>query len=279
MNSNINSNNHPWPLFWRSLDGERLKYRRTPALWLALGGPLAVGLLFVLVFTLSPAAQLPNDKKWGIFLDNLFSVWSLLMLPMGAVLVAALAMGLEHGDNQLKQMLTLPPPRWALYGSKVLAGLGLTLLACGLMGLVCLLLGLVLGFTGPAPWSIMLQLTFIPAVAAWPIVTLTVWLASRWKSFVVPLSVGVFGTFVGIIAIRSAFYWQFVLWAYPIKVSNIILAASIHTAAQGIAHTANDAVTLPALWATLAWPLGLAGLVGTLWLALGLLDFSGRDIT
>jgi hypothetical protein len=241
----------------RSLYAESLKYRRTPALLLALGGPFAVGVLSMLAFVLGSAGQAPTVRHWGLLLGNLFNLWSLLMLPMGATLVSALAFGAEYAENHLKQVLSLPPPRWTVYAAKLVAGLSLTLIASLVMGAVSLGVGFLLGFPGPVPWLTAFKLPLLAFVAAWPVIALTVWISSRWKSFAVPLSVGVFGTFAALMSFRSRLYWPYVVWAYPGRVTGAVLSE----------------FTDPGL---VLW---IALIVGCALMVLGIADFSRRDVT
>lgn len=203
-------------MFLRVLSAETLKYRRTSALFLAVGVPVSINLLFLVIYALNPRLQqTPIAERWELFTGGGISTWTQFFLPLGLGIIAALALSLEHSDNQWKQILILGPSRAAVYIAKWLAVVALVMLGSIALMLSGLLIGgLVTGF-GEIPWPALLRgagLTFIGALG---IISLQTWIATRFKAFAVSIGVALFGAIIGGYAAQSQSYWKFVPWTYP----------------------------------------------------------------
>jgi hypothetical protein len=203
-------------MFARALSAEVLKYRRTSALWLAVGVPVGINALFLLIYVLTPRLQqAPVPARWEMFLSGGISTWVQLFLPLGLGILAALALNLEHGDNQWKHVLVLGPSRVAVYLAKAVAVIALVLLGSFALALSALLVGgAVTGFQS-VPWTKLLQNPLLTFVGALGIVALQTWLATRFKAFGTSLGVALFGAIIGGFAAQSQTYWFYVPWAYP----------------------------------------------------------------
>ncbi|NJK43593.1 MAG: ABC transporter permease subunit [Pleurocapsa sp. SU_196_0] len=161
-----------------------LKYRRTSALFLAVGVPVAINLLFLLIYALTPRLQqMPLEGRWQMFLQGGMSTWTQLFLPLGLGIIAALALNLEHGDNQWKHILVLGPSRVAVYLAKSLAVMSLVLLGSVALGVSALMIGgAVTGFQS-IPWSELARGPALTLTGALGIVAVQTWLATRFKAF------------------------------------------------------------------------------------------------
>ena len=236
-----------------ALSAEVLKYRRTLTLLLALMGPILLALLLALAVALTPDLQaLAPTQKWDWLENNIFNTWSVLVLPLGTAILAALATNLEHADNHLKHILTLPPTRPAVYMAKLTAVLGLVLAGSMVLGMSFVLVGLLVGGGSPIPWDKAFRTPLTAFVGALPLLVLGVWLGMCWRSFAVGLGVGLGGTVAGLLALRSSTYWPYVPWTYPTF------------AIQPNAEQADKALTL-------------AVILGIVVMLMGLFDFKRRD--
>jgi hypothetical protein len=203
----------------RSLSAEALKYRRHATLWLAIGVPLSLGLLMILAFTLAESLREADPaRKWALMQNQLVPMWAILVLPLGTSILAALATGLETADNHLKQVLVLPPSRSHTYSAKVIAILAIVLAGTLTLSLVMAAVGLVLGFAQPVPWRDLFEKPLIAYLGGLPTLALSAWLGLRFRSFAVPVGVGLAGSIAGSLAVRSGTYWLFVPWTYPMMV-------------------------------------------------------------
>ena len=201
----------------RAVSAEGLKYRRTSALFLAVGVPVSINLLFLLIYALTPRLQrAPVAARWEMFLSGGISTWTQLFLPLGLGIIAALALSLEHGDNQWKHILILGPSRAAVYIAKWLAVVALVLLGSIAFMLSSVLIGgLVTGFT-EIPWLNLLRGAGLSFIGALGIISLQTWISTRFKAFGVSIGVALFGAIIGDFATESQVYWKFVPWTYPV---------------------------------------------------------------
>lgn len=249
--------------WWRAMRAERLKLKHTLALWMVLLAPLAIALLVILQFT-AVAHHLHRHvatpaQAWYSLAKGMFGLWCLLMLPLFVTLETALLAGLEHGGNQWKHLLALPLPRSAHYLGKL--GTAMVMVLCAYLILLALVpvAGWVLTYTAPT-WGIAGAPVLAPL--AWPIAgsfvacllmtSLQMWIALRWRSFTVVVSIGFVATVAGFLIGRSDTYGKFFPWSLPLQAFG--------------EHGHNPAIAVS---------LGVAG--GVVVGALGLFDFLRRD--
>lgn len=212
----------------RALSAEALKLRGTLALWMSLIAPVLVVALVVLQMTIrdiSRPVPLPPSEAWEAFAGMVLQLWSFLMMPLFITLQSALIAGLEHGNHQWKHLLSLPVPKGAHYLAKLAALLALTALALLVLGLLLPLGGWLLmrlqpelGIGGPAPWGMLA--TAIPAcfAASALIMAIHTWVAIRWRSFTVAVSIGMAATVAGFLIMQSRKYGMYYPWSMPLQV-------------------------------------------------------------
>lgn len=241
----------------RALWAETLKYRRTLALTLALTAPILLTALHVLGYALTPSMHAGSpDGKWEWLSSNVFQLWAILFLPLGSAILAALATHLEHADNQLKHILTLPPPKATVYLTKFIAVLSLVLIGSLALSAGMIASAWVIGAGSSLDWKAALQQPLLAFMGIVPALALGVWLGMRWRSFVIGVGVALAGTVISMMAVRlpEAAFWKFVPWAYPYF-----------------------AIATDPQQAALAWWLG--GIVGLTVIAWGLFDFVRQDVS
>ena len=213
----------------RALYAETLKLKGTLALWMCLVAPAVVVALYVLQISFAhlPAARGAPDPAlaWEMYCKSVLGLWTFLMLPLFVTLESALLAGLEHGERQWKHLLALPLPRGAHYFAK-LAALAV-LVALGFVALVALipLGGLLLpvlkpafGLAGPPPWAFLLESAGNAYLASLLVVAISCWVAVRWSSFTVAVSVGMSATVMGFLIGQSARFGHWYPWSMPMQV-------------------------------------------------------------
>jgi len=215
--------------FARALNAEALKLKGTLALWMCLIAPGVVVALYVLQisFRSFPASWVtpgPTDA-WMMFSQSVIGIWTFLMLPLFITLESALLAGLEHGERQWKHLLALPLPRGAHYLAKLVALAALV--ALGFLALVLLIpLGGMLmpwlqpafGIAGAPPWQYLLLTAGQAYVASLLMVAISCWIAVRWSSFTVAVSVGMSATVTGFIIGQSERFGHWYPWSMPLQV-------------------------------------------------------------
>jgi ABC-2 type transport system permease protein len=209
----------------RSLNAERLKMKRTLALWLTLLTPGALIFLEVAGATQRQGNLLqPDANCWQYIFEDAFSIWVILVLPLFITLETALLGQLEHGNHTWKLMHTQPIPRWATLAAKQIWGL--VLVALGMLALIGLtlvggsILNLImpeLNIEPPIPWGEMLRQTGIVLLAAGIILALHTWIALRFRSFVVTSAIGIGMTIAGLV-LQGLEWTEFFPWSMPATV-------------------------------------------------------------
>lgn len=246
--------------WWRALRAETLKLKHTLALWMVLILPLAVAALTVLTgifhapkvpLSLTPA------EAWQSLVHGMFILWCLLMVPLFVTLETALLAGLEHGNQQWKHLLALPVPPGAHYLAKLFVMVLMVLAAYLVLWILILPAGWILMVTAPThriaglpPLGILWQLPAASFGASLLVIALQTWIALRWRSFTLAVSVGIVATVAGFILGQSRF-GKYFPWSLPGEMFH---------------HDGN---------VHLALTLGLVG--GVLVGALGLADFLRRE--
>jgi hypothetical protein len=192
----------------RALDAERLKMKRTLALWLAIVVPLSVvGLQFLIVYQRGAGYFRQDGDPWSQFGWDVFLFFALLMHPLFVALETALLGSLEHRSGQWKHLWALPLPRWTIYAAKQAAGMALIGLSLGLLVVLTVLAGVALralepgiGLSADVPWKPLLKLGVGAYVASWLLISVQIWIGIRWQNFVAAMGVGVVATIFGLAA-------------------------------------------------------------------------------
>jgi hypothetical protein len=213
----------------RALSAETLKLKGTLALWMCLIAPAVVVVLYVLQISFAhlPAARGEPDPAlaWEMYCKSVLGLWAFLMLPLFVTLEAALLAGLEHADRQWKHLLALPLPRGAHYLAKLVALVALVGLAflalvalIPLGGLLLTWLRPAFGIAGMPPWDYLLRSAGQAWVASLFVVALQCWIAVRWQSFTVAVSVGMSATVMGFLIGQSERFGHWYPWSMPVQV-------------------------------------------------------------
>jgi hypothetical protein len=160
-----------------------------------------------------------------MFGQSVFGLWAFLMLPLFITLESALLAGLEHGERQWKHLLALPLPRGAHYLAKLVALAAMVALAFLVLVLLIPLGGLLLpwfqpafGIAGPPPWEYLLLTAGQAYLACLLVVAISCWVAVRWSSFTVAVSVGMTATVMSFLISQSERYGHWYPWSMPVQV-------------------------------------------------------------
>jgi len=214
----------------RALHSELLKLRRTLALRLTVVAPLVIaGLCFLFFYkgiTSGRNVGGGNMPVWTSLCQQALILWSLLMMPLFIALETALLAGLEHQEKNWKLLYTQPVPRWTIYAAKQLTGMGLIALSVLTFWALILLAGFTLhlllpdaGFGKDVPWLRLLKYCGFLYLASGSLLSLHTWVALRWHSFVVAMTVGIAGTVAASLVMYSDWN-RYYPWTAPLLVAN-----------------------------------------------------------
>lgn len=201
------------------LRAELAKLNRSLALLVTLAAPLCV-----LVFAAIALGTRPVNLKWERFLDEGLAMWSFFMMPMSVTATTTLLAQLEHGPRMWTHLFALPVRRSSLFGAKAVVALMLVLVMQVVVYLGLYAVGLSIGaaipahrLTGDMQMDDMAVGMAAMLVGALPMIVLQLWVALRWRSFVLPLVVGIIGTFFALVltaaGVKLYIPWLLQIWA------------------------------------------------------------------
>ncbi len=208
---------------------ECLKLRRSPALFVALGTPLALSALVCLSLLARPEIGDSPFWSWGYYFQTTRAFWGVFIFPMLLATLAALSFGVEHRNDNWKKQLVQPVPMGSLYWAKFVVLV--LLLACSQLVLYgsTLLFGQALELPGWPP-AVELITVFAVIPAALPILAFQFGLSLNWRSFVFPVGIGLFGHFLSLVSssisiagVRPGYYmpWSFSLRAMRVSGASV----------------------------------------------------------
>jgi ABC-2 type transport system permease protein len=199
------------------LIAEFAKLRRSLVLFLCAAAPAMVALLIALMFHQKEG----GDQPWSFYLIGASAIWGFFMLPMAVTALTILVAQLEHGPRFWNHLLALPVPRGAFFAAKI----ALIVLLVGAMTLALFALVPALGWLADKAQPAR-SLTGAPDLAhfggilarmfggALLLVSIQLWAALRFRSFVPPLVLGIGGTFVAVVATGTS-WGPYFPWLIP----------------------------------------------------------------
>lgn len=210
----------------KALAVERIKIKRTLALWLVILTPILACLIQLMIFMNMDSVPWKGVSAWTWMMRSVTPVWALFAFPMLVAVVTALFGALEHNNGGWKRLYALPTSRYAISLSKLLwahilllsSNLGLAL-GLALVGLLGRLIHPQFGFDAPLPMFDMLRMVFQFYLAAGVIISFHYWLANRSSSFTLAMGIGIGGTFIGMVQARG-WYQKLFPWKYMVNTTS-----------------------------------------------------------
>jgi hypothetical protein len=194
-----------------ALGMEFYKTRRRKV-WLVVGALIGAQLLWALwSLTRMDAQDLSTGWQYCLYQ---FPLLNSIMMPVIAAVVASRLCDVEHKGQTLRLLETVMPAG-RLFDVKFLCGAGYILAAALLQVLVMLITGLAAGFPGEVPADMLgFYLLFTTAVSLTILLFQQV-LSLLFTNQMVPLSVGLVGSFAGLFSMFFPEGFQkFLLWSY-----------------------------------------------------------------
>jgi len=212
----------------RALHAERLKTKRTLALWLAPLAPLVIIALQMAIVLQRQEYYRAQDitNAWIEYGGQTVFLWTMLMLPLFITLETALLANLEHGNRQWKHLFALPIPRGAIYAAKQVSSMAIIGLSMAALYAYIIVSGLALraltpglGFEAPVPWWDFFRYIALSYLASWLILSIHTWVGLRWQSFVVASATGVAAMVIAVVMFESD-WAPWYPWTFPGLVAN-----------------------------------------------------------
>lgn len=179
-------------LMIRLLSTDFLKIRRKGIWFLIFLAPIGLAAMQGLNFGLryDYLYQRYQDDLWGALLNNI-SMFVPMALFLGCTLISSMVANIEHQMSSWKQVLALPISRTSVYLSKLILCILLISVSCILLPICTLLLGLILGFGTQVPIRELALIGFVPYLAAWPLLSLQLWLSLTIRNQSLPVTIGI----------------------------------------------------------------------------------------
>jgi len=195
---------------------EALKLRRSLALLVCLAAPLCAAAFPVMVML-----RTPKIVPWVQLLGEGAAVWAYFLLPMAVTALTVLVAQMEHGPRMWNHLLTLPVSRAKVFGAKIVIVatlvLAVTVVLYGALYaavLACVTFIPGAGVSGPAQLGETFTSLLLLNGASLTMVVVQLWIALRFRSFALPLVVGIVGTFFAL-CIQSSRTPVFLPWVAP----------------------------------------------------------------
>lgn len=202
-----------------ALLSESIKHRRTFTPKLILLAP--AGLVASLAWYLWAGG---GPVTWEALFGLVFQLWALLCVPAGAALLAGLVAEHEVRAGNWYGLRVRPVSPATLYGSKLAILVLSALVGSLLLGVCTAVAGTVVGLS-EAPWAALLVAGLLCCLAALPLLTFQLWVATSW-GIGASIAVGVPGllaaALIGGTGLGSGVWWA-IPWSWPARVALPVL--------------------------------------------------------
>jgi hypothetical protein len=204
------------------LAAEGLKLKRTLALRLAIWCPTVIVLLVFGIYAGRSEKHSDADLLTG-FAQLTLTIWTIVLFPLYAALVAALVAAVEHQNESWKHILALPVDRSTIFVAKWIAGIGLLwlsslVLATGVVATAeALRLMKPAWSSSPLPSVMIFRGVLLSTCAAGFLFSIQMWISLRWRSFLPGLVVAVIALALMLVAIPRgvALFGSLFPWSLP----------------------------------------------------------------
>jgi len=209
-----------------SLSAEILKSKNSLAAWLSFLGSSGIIIAFFVILLLGTDTFLPDEHEhaWKNFYHAYYEGTAFMLLPLFAIIIAALVCYTEYKNGMWKLLLITTISRTELYLSKLL--FTYLLIICSHIYFVCLMLlsGFLLAWLRPELGlsSSGLDILYLLKLASKTIISvaamlaLQFWISIRFSSFVVALGIGVIGFILSALLVEGWSYAVYLPYSYPL---------------------------------------------------------------
>lgn len=210
---------------------ELTKLKRSLVILVVAGAP---AMLLILVSGFLATGNGPDN--WMSVAMSGPGIWSYLLMPLVATAFTALAAGLEHQSQGWTWALTQPSPKTAIFAAKAFVAAVAMLVTSALVGVATVAAGYAgsalspeHALTGAPPFGLIAELIFKMWLAGLLALAIQFALAHAFRSFAIPIVIGIAGTFFSVMA-TTAEVGIYFPWLLPVN----MLAAEPERALQAL---------------------------------------------
>ncbi len=203
-----------------------LKAKNSLALWLSLVGTAGIILafFFMLLFGTENFVPPTDENPWRHFFLVYYEGTAFMLLPLFAIIIAALVCDMEHRHQLWKHLLISTVSRSHLYLSKLVFTYALIIFSHLFFIILLLFSGVVLGMLRPElhlfqaspDFLFLLKLAYKTLFSIAGMLALQFWFSMRFRSFIVALGIGVIGFVLSSLLVESWPYSTYIPYAYPL---------------------------------------------------------------
>ncbi|GEN86215.1 ABC transporter permease [Oceanobacillus sojae] len=189
-----------------------LKIKRKGMWLLCLIGPFGVVALQMVNYGVRKDYLFDQmDDRWLYYILNINS-FTPLAIVLGIVILTSFMASIEDETNAWKQLVALPVSKREVYLSKFTVVSCVLFLSSVLLFLFMSGYGLTLGLGADIPYLRLMEYSFLPFFAAFPVLGLQLWVATVSKNQAIPVTLGVVGV---ILAYSAPLLPDWVIWKWP----------------------------------------------------------------
>lgn len=207
-------------------EAEVRKAQNSLAFWLSFLGTSGIIIAFFGILLLGTENFLPTEDEspWKNFFMVYYEGTAFMLLPLFAIITAALVCYVEYSNGMWKQLLISTASRTHIYLSKLLLTY-LMIIAAHLYFIILMLLsGLLLGFLRPElqlyqsfPDLLFLgKLAYKTILSVGSMLAIQFWISMRFRSFIVALGAGVIGFVLSSLLVDSWAHSTYLPYTYPL---------------------------------------------------------------
>lgn len=201
---------------------ELIKTKHSFALWLTVlgAGFMPSFILFVYLSEWEQIAAQAKGNPWDELFEMAWKGMGFFFTPFLVVLLICLIFNLDHRANTWKLLFTLPVPKGAIYGAKLLTLMTAILVFYGLYIPFLLLSGLVAGMLFPALGLLshmpnigeLIVVAGRSFIALQAVLALHFWLSIRLKNMIIPIGFALVSNIVFVALFQGQ--WPYIIY-YP----------------------------------------------------------------
>lgn len=220
----------------RALTAEYQKANNSLAMWLALLGTSGIILAFLVVLFFGTENFLPEEGEhpWHNFLLLYYEATAFMLLPLFAIIMAALICYIEHRYGMWKHLFITGISKTQLYLSKLI--FAYLFIAASHLYFIALMMisAAILAVFRPElelleqepDFLLLLKLATKTLLSVGGMLALQFWVSMRFRSFIVALGVGVIGFVICSLLLEWA-YIIYLPYAYPLLYLSEVLSAPL----------------------------------------------------
>jgi hypothetical protein len=232
-----------WGDFRRALNAERLKIRRTLALWLVSVLPAAPAGLQLLLYLNGSNVAPGRVDPWLWLSYSVMLIWNMALLPLFVALETGLVAGIEHGADGWKHLFTLPVRRGPVYCAKIAMAAALVMAAHVMLCFWTCITGAALAAFRPGlgfTWVPPVELLFFAGASfagTWLMLSIHAWISLRWSSLVLNMGIVIMALVVNLSLVDSDLR-RYYPWFIPAELTSGILKQLLEQATLAVPENA-----------------------------------------